>query len=122
MNTIKSTLLILTLSFFVTQLHADSELTERMKARLSEVVTAKDKGLIGESVDGLLLIRNTKADSKTKDLVKAENLDRKSLFKLLAKQTGGEVDLVAKKFAKGIAARAKKGHWFKNSSGNWTSK
>ena len=83
MNTIKSTLLILTLSFFVTQLHADSELTERMKARLSEVVTAKDKGLIGESVDGLLLIRNTKADSKTKDLVKAENLDRKSLFNLL---------------------------------------
>ena len=109
MNTIKTTLLLFTFSFFVTQLYADSDLTTRMKARLSEVVTAKDKGLIGESVDGLLLIRNTKADSKTKDLVNAENLDRKSL-------------LVAKKFAKGIAARAKKGHWFKNSSGNWISK
>ena len=122
MNTIKTTLLLFTFSFFVTQLYADSDLTTRMKARLSEVVTAKDKGLIGESVDWLLLIRNTKADSKTKDLVNAENLDRKSLFKLLAKQTGWEVDLVAKKFAKGIAARAKKGHWFKNSSGNWISK
>ena len=87
MNTIKTTLLLFTFSFFVTHLYADSDLTTRMKARLSEVVTAKDKGLIGESVDGLLLIRNTKADSKTKDLVNAENLDLKSLFKLLAKQT-----------------------------------
>ena len=59
-------------------------------------------------MNGLLLIRS-KSNSKIDALVKAENLDRQSLFKHLAKQTGGDVNIVAKKFAKGIAARAKKG-------------
>tara|TARA_B100002019_G_scaffold10072_1_gene8012 strand:- start:3305 stop:3670 length:366 start_codon:yes stop_codon:yes gene_type:complete len=121
MKVYKSIFLILISSLLALQLSADDNFTKRMKTRLPEIVQAKDKGSIGEGMNGLLLIRS-KSNSKIDALVKAENLDRQSLFKHLAKQTGGDVNIVAKKFAKGIAARAKKGHWFKNSSGNWVSK
>ena len=121
MKVYKSNFLILISSLLALQLSADDNFTKRMKTRLPEIVQAKDKGSIGEGMNGLLLIRS-KSNSKIDALVKAENLDRQSLFKHLAKQTGGDVNIVAKKFAKGIAGRAKKGHWFKNSSGNWVSK
>ena len=55
-------------------------------------------------------------------LVMEENKDRAALFVILAKKTGGTPDEVAKKFAQGMASKAKKGHWFKKPSGNWVSK
>jgi uncharacterized protein len=100
---------------------ADSNLTSRMKARLPSVLAAKDAGSIGEGLNGMLLVRN-EASTELANLVKAENKDRVTLFKILAEKTGGETKDVAKKFAKAIASKAKKGHWFKNSSGNWVSK
>ena len=109
-------------SLTIGEVSADANLTKRMKARLPYVMEAKSKGLIGEGVDGLLLVRDKKESSKVEKLVLAENEDRNLLFKLLAKDTGGDTKLVAKKFAKGIASRAKKGHWFKNPSGNWITK
>jgi uncharacterized protein YdbL (DUF1318 family) len=112
--------------FFISSLafstvFADSTLTNRMKDRLPLVLVAKDAGSIGEGLNGMLLVRKD-ASSEVEELVKAENHDRGTLFKILAKKTGGESKDVAKKFAKAIASKAKKGHWFKNSSGNWVSK
>jgi len=113
---------LLLISFLtLSSANADSNLTNRMKARLPEVLSAKNNGVIGENVDGMLLVR-TKSSKEVGNLVNAENKDRKNLFELLAKKTGGETSDVAKKFAKGIASKAKKGHWFKKSSGNWVSK
>lgn len=115
------------LSFFLfsvllaTFVSADSNLTTRMKARLPDVLTAKNSGVIGEGLNGLLSVRDKATDSDKK-LVADENKDRLTIFQMLAKKTGGEPSDVAKKFAKGIAAKAKKGHWFKNSSGSWVSK
>ena len=100
---------------------ADANLTKRMKDRLSSVLVAKDTGSIGEGLNGMLLIRKD-VPSEIAELVNAENKDRGTLFKILAKKTGGDSNDVAKKFAKAIASKAKKGHWFKNSSGNWVSK
>ena len=122
MKILKPILLFIFSSLIIGEVSADANLTKRMKARLPDVMEAKLNGFIGESVDGLLLVRDKKVNSKVEKLVQAENKDRNSLFKLLAKDTGGDTKLVAKKFAKGIASRAKKGHWFKNSSGNWISK
>ncbi|MFL2913471.1 MAG: DUF1318 domain-containing protein [Opitutales bacterium] len=112
--------------FFISSLafspvFADSNLTSRMKDRLPLVLVAKDAGSIGEGLNGMLLVRKD-ASSEVEELVKAENKDRGTLFKILAKKTGGDSKDVAKKFAKAIASKAKKGHWFKNSSGNWVSK
>jgi uncharacterized protein YdbL (DUF1318 family) len=122
MKILKPILLFIFSSLIIGEVSADANLTKRMKARLPDVMEAKLNGFIGESVDGLLLVRDKKVNSKVEKLVQAENEDRNSLFKLLAKDTGGDTKLVAKKFAKGIASRAKKGHWFKNSSGNWITK
>lgn len=122
MKILKPILLFIFSSLIIGEVSADANLTKRMKARLPHVMEAKLNGFIGESVDGLLLVRDKKVNSKVVKLVQAENEDRNSLFKLLAKDTGGDTKLVANKFAKGIASRAKKGHWFKNSSGNWITK
>lgn len=119
----KNFLLFFALSFGITALvHADSDLTNRMKARLPDVLAAKSDGAIGESTEGKLLIRTKNPTSELEKLVKLENKDRSELFKLLAKKTGGDPGDVAKKFAKGLASKAKSGHWFKNSSGSWVSK
>lgn len=122
MKIFKPILFFIFASLIIGEVSADSNLTKRMKARLTDIMEAKSKGSIGESVDGLLLVRDKKVSSKVEKLVIAENADRNSLFKILAKQTGGDTKLVAKKFAKGVASRAKKGHWFQNPEGNWISK
>lgn len=93
-----------------------------MKERLPDVISAKDAGSIGENIDGLLLLRDSSSSSKIKELVESENKDRVLLFKHLADKTGADENDVARKFSKAIASKAKKGHWFKNSSGSWVSK
>ena len=98
-----------------------ADYSDRMKARLSEVVAAKDAGSVGEGVDGFLHLRETSNTSAAK-LVNSENDDRKQLFKALADKTGGDISAVAKKFSQGIAAKSKTGHWFRKSSGQWIQK
>ena len=95
--------------------------TVRMKARLPDVLSAKDAGTVGEGVDGFLHLRQS-SNSEAAELVNLENTDRKELFKDLATKTGGDFSAVARKFSQGIATKAKKGHWFKKTSGNWVQK
>ncbi len=98
-----------------------ADYTDRMKARLPDVLSAKDAGTVGEGVDGFLHLRQS-SNSEAAELVNLENTDRKELFKDLATKTGGDVSAVARKFSQGIATKAKKGHWFKKTSGNWVQK
>ena len=95
--------------------------SDSMKARLSELVTAKDAGSIGEGVDGYVHLRDV-GNSSAQKLVAAENADRKQLFASLSQKTGGSVQAVAEKFSKALASKAKKGHWFRKSSGDWIKK
>jgi uncharacterized protein YdbL (DUF1318 family) len=111
--------LILISSFFSFSVWADY--SDRMKARLSDVVAAKDAGTVGEGVDGFLHLRKSSNSSDAK-LVESENADRKELFKDLAAKTGGDISAVARKFSQGIATKAKSGHWFRKSSGDWVQK
>ncbi len=113
--------LIFTTCFLSSLASADNSLSQRMKTRLPEVLALKNSGAVGEGMDGKLLVRKREGE-KLEKLVKAENKDRAALFVLLAKKTGGTPDEVAKKFAQGMASKAKKGHWFKKPSGNWVSK
>ncbi len=113
--------LLVTTCFLSPLASADNSLTQRMKARLPEVLALKNSGVVGEGTDGKLLVRKEEGE-KLEKLVKEENKDRAALFVILAKKTGGTPDEVAKKFALGMASKAKKGHWFKKPSGNWVSK
>ena len=97
------------------------DVSDRMKARLSDVVAAKDAGTVGEGVDGYLHLRSS-TNSSAQKLVEAENADRKELFQKLSAKTGGDVSAVARQFSQSIASKAKSGHWFKKSSGTWVQK
>ena len=97
------------------------DVSDRMKARLSDVVAAKDAGTVGEGVDGYLHLRAS-SNSTAQKLVEAENADRKELFQKLSAKTGGDVSAVARQFSQSIASKAKSGHWFKKSSGTWVQK
>jgi len=105
--------------FFTAFLWADY--SDRMKQRLVDVVTAKDAGSVGEGVDGFLHLRESSNIGAAK-LVESENSDRRQLFADVASKTGGDVAAVARKFSQGIATKAKTGHWFKKSSGQWVQK
>ena len=94
---------------------------ERMKARLSKVLKAKDSGLIGEGVDGFLHLRKS-TKSEILEMVSSENKDRSALFKELSKKTGGTIETIADQFAKGLASKSRKGHWFKKANGAWIQK
>ena len=72
-----------------------ADYTDRMKARLPDVLSAKDAGTVGEGVDGFLHLREASNRSAAK-LVDSENEDRKQLFKDLAVKTGGDVAAVAR--------------------------
>ena len=121
-------LLVPFLTVLVQFSHADADLGKRMKARLPDVLIAKDGGRVGEGSDGLLHMRDDNAsrdDNATvnlRKLVASENKDRKSLFAVLAKKNKASASKVAESFAKGLYARGKKGHWFKSSKGTWKKK
>ncbi|NDH00292.1 MAG: DUF1318 domain-containing protein [Opitutae bacterium] len=71
------------------------DVSDRMKARLSDVVAAKDAGTVGEGVDGYLHLRSS-SNSTAQKLVAAENADRKELFQKLSAKTGGDVSFLSR--------------------------
>lgn len=96
------------------------EIKARIKARLPVINTLKSDGIIGENNKGYLeFIKNNKSK---KDVVNAENQDRKKIYSAIAKQQGVTVDLVGKRRAKQIANRATPGHWIQDPKGKWYQK
>ena len=123
MRALFSLFICFTLGMTLTPLaQADEGLAKRMKARLPDVIEAKDAGSVGEGVDGFLHLRDDGASASLEKMVGDENKDRKALFADLAKKTGGSVDAVAEKFAKAMVGKGKKGHWFRSSKGTWKQK
>ena len=109
MNLIRfySTILFSFLLVFTT--YADSEISNRMKSRLPNLMEAKDKGLIGENTDGLLLVKEASSGSVVKNLVQEENKDRILLFKFLAQKTGAPEKKLLLNTPRALQAEQKKG-------------
>ena len=99
-----------------------SDLKDRMKERLPEVLVAKKAGTVGEGSDGRLHVRPSAGDDEVK-LAKAENADRSTYFIQTAK-ADKEISPsdIAKLFAKGMWAKGSKGHWYRSSKGSWSQK
>jgi uncharacterized protein YdbL (DUF1318 family) len=101
-----------------------------MKTRNSKVMHFKNKGLIGETYDGMLAIRDMSGisgeDIRTiKRLLRAENNDRETLYKELAvanKISLPEISRIKTVFAKTRKTKGKPGHWFQNEKGKWAQK
>lgn len=97
---------------------ASKTVAERMIARLDAVNDLKRKGLVGENNTGFLEERRT-LTGEQEDILKAENRDRRQVYKSIADQTDTSMEVVGRQRARQIAERSVAGIWVQNESGLW---
>ena len=96
------------------------DIKARMKKRLPEIKALKTEGIVGENNKGYLQFVS---DNKAKaDVVAAENEDRQTVYKAIAKQQSTTAELVGKRRALQIAKKARAGEWVQNDAGQWIQK
>lgn len=93
---------------------------ERMIERLPIIKELKNRGIVGEDNRGFLRFIGTAEERK--DLVAAENQDRKTVYEAIARQQGTTIDVVEKIRARQIAEKAQPGEWLQDEKGNWYQK
>jgi uncharacterized protein YdbL (DUF1318 family) len=96
------------------------DIKARMKKRLPVIKKLKAEGLVGEDNAGFLQFVGDKKASA--DVVAAENNDRLTVYKAIAKQQGTTAELVGKRRALQITKRAESGEWVQDAGGNWIQK
>ncbi|MCP4745447.1 MAG: YdbL family protein [Desulfobacteraceae bacterium] len=93
---------------------------KRMLDRLPAISALKAKGILGENNKGYLEF--IKGKNGPKNLVKAENYDRKKIYHAIAKKQGTTAELVGQRRAMKIAQTANAGEWIQSESGKWRQK
>ena len=96
------------------------DIKARMKKRLPVIKKLKAEGIVGEDNAGFLQFVGDKKASD--DVVAAENKDRLTVYKAIAKQQGTTAELVGKRRALQISKRAESGEWVQDAGGNWVQK
>jgi hypothetical protein len=96
------------------------DIKERMRQRLPAINALKDQGVIGEDSQGYLQFRGS--DHSQKDLLAAENQDRRAVYQAIANKEGADPGLVGKRRAQQIEEIGKAGHWFQKADGTWHQK
>jgi hypothetical protein len=94
-------------------------LKDRFIARKPVVAALLADGTVGENNQGYLEFRGAK---KQADVVAAENKDRATVYKAIAKKAGTTPELVGQRRAAKVAERAKPGIWLQNPDGSWYKK
>lgn len=114
---------------FDVQTPAIASLTASMEKRHRQLAKFYSQGGIGMTRDGELDVRDLasiplKDRNKVKQLVAAENRDRKALYSEIARANGHpewEGDIRAT-FARRWIAKAPAGWWYQNNKGSWKQK
>ena len=96
------------------------DIKSRIKARRPIILALKAEGIIGENSAGYLEFRGS--NKKNEAVVKAENSDRRIVYKKIGEQTGATAEVVGQRRALKIAELAKPGDWLQDKSGNWYKK
>jgi hypothetical protein len=112
-------LVILATVAFVSLAHAE-DIKSRMKSRLPTIKALKAKGVIGENNKGYLAFLGSEITKK--DVVDAENNDRRKIYTAIAKQQKTTADVVGSRRSKKIATNAKPGEWIQKENGEWYQK
>ncbi len=113
-------LLLLATFFLSVSVVQSASIKEQMAARIPAINALKKEGAVGENNKGFLEFRGKKQPQK--DLVNAENRDRKKVYQAIGKKQGASATLVGQRRAKTIAAKSKAGHWLQRSDGGWYKK
>lgn len=95
---------------------------EQMKKRLPEVAQLKTQKAVGEDNAGYLALLKTGVSKETRELVEAENADRKTIYEAVAAKTGTTAQKVGELRAKEIVQRATKGVMLQREDGTWFEK
>ena len=112
--------LALSSGFIFSAMAFGQDIKARIKARRPTILELKAAGIIGENSAGYLEFRGSQ--KKNEELVKAENSDRKIVYKKIGEKTGTTAEVVGQRRALKIAELAKPGDWFQNQSGKWYKK
>lgn len=105
-------------------------LKESIKTRSESIKPYMDKGNVGISRDGLLVVRTTeglnlKERAAVQQLVEAENRDREALYAEIARANNFSKEKVAdikRIFAKSWIEQARSNWWIEDPQGNWRKK
>jgi hypothetical protein len=111
------TCLATTIFFVCTSTAIAGAIKDRMLSRLPAINELKNKGEVGENNLGYLEKRNDSDSSQT--LISEENADRKLVYTEIAQKSGATMELVGRRRAKQIAAKAEPGTWLQNDAGQW---
>jgi uncharacterized protein YdbL (DUF1318 family) len=108
---------------------------EEMRARLPQLNALRDSGVVGESMDGSVVVRDQSRASEAQALVQAENNNRRTVIVNMAKailrinkqqETKDALRQVLSKAAATYAdtkrEEAKPGWWVQNAAGRWVQK
>jgi uncharacterized protein YdbL (DUF1318 family) len=107
------------------------KIIESRASRLNQINEYKSKGVIGESNEALLVVRNLdslsdlKARAEVQKLVRAENADREQLFKEIAAATNVDISQlrqVQETYASTLREAARRGDWIQKPDGSWIQK
>ncbi len=96
------------------------DIKARMKSRLPVIMDLKARGVVGENNQGFLQM--LKGQTEKKDVVQAENNDRRAIYGHIAKKTSADPQVVGQRRAIQIAEKASPGEWLQDASGKWYQK
>lgn len=95
---------------------------DSMKERYAALQEAKDQGLVGEAWTGLVGLVDDNAPAQVKALVDGENSDRRTLFQIIAKDTGTSLGEVARQNRIRMYRLADDSHFVQNEKREWVRK
>ena len=107
-----------------------NKIKESLRARVDEILDQKKAGILGESMDGLLILKNPGALKslllkKTEKLVAAENKDRDELYEEVLnanKLPLTQIKKVARSFARSFQGESPSGTWIQAADESWSQK
>jgi uncharacterized protein len=99
----------------------------RRRARMAEVQNLKNSRIVGENRSGYLSVRDIPPAWKAKDayvreIVEAENADRKAIYVEKAGEDKKPIGEVEKTFAEQCCDKSYSGEWIQTPDGNWRQK
>lgn len=111
----------------------EDELKARFSQRYDTLQRLKNAQKVGETTDGLVaVVRDAYADERVslpddrsmtvRELVQAENADRRQLYRVIGNRTGEPANAVAQQAAIRNFSRASPSHYLRLRSGSWVQK
>ena len=104
-------------SFFLSA--QPDNLKERFLERKPIIDEMKDAGMVGENNGGFLVFRVDAPGREQREIVNAENADRRIVYRRIAQKHGTNVEVVGQRRAAQIARNAAPGHWLQDAKGRW---